>query len=951
MHCCEQAESDVLLQNEEARRRMHEAKRAINVFLTAFIAVLLFPLSVRAEDCRVKPVRVGWYQSDMFQEGMSDEEPKSGYCYDYLQKLADYTDWEYEYVYGSWSELYEMLAAGEIDFMGGVSITEERRESMLFPDSEMGTEEYYLCRRAGDDTISTENRSSLNGKKVGLIYHNLMSDYTEQWIQAQGLDLTPIYYDSFEERDAALQNGEIDLETTTLDSALAADRIREVAKVGEEPYYIAVSISREDLLEELNEAVTTMVSVDPYILQSLKYKNYGSILSGMEISAKETQWLAEHAVMVVGYLDDYLPYSDMDENGEVQGLVTDALMNAFEILKLEKTPEIQYVAFSSYGEMLAALKNETIHLAFPVTSDLWQLEKEGVHASSEVVSDSGSLFYRSANQKKDIQRLAVNENNSLQIEYSERVYPDAELLYYSDIDACLTAVLKGEADGTIMDTMRVQYVTENADYDSLTYVQLSAGTGKCFGVKHGNKELLLLLNRAIRALGTSYGVDYSYRYIAGLYSYGLRDYLKAYLPEIFAAACLCSALILIILIWNIRKKERALREKEALRKRAEAADHAKSVFLFNMSHDIRTPMNAILGFTALMKKELDQPEKLKTHLEKIEFSGQYLLNLINNVLEVARIDSGKEVLDESITDLLNERTLILFENDIRKKQLRFCKDLQVVHRYVYADRNKLQEIISNLVSNAVKYTQEGGEITVRLREEACEKPGYAVYIYQISDTGIGMSEEFQKQIFESFTRERNSTESRIIGTGLGMSIVKKLVELMGGQVEVESVQGKGSTFTVRLQLRLADDGEKMLQTASDQKTRPLELSGRRILLAEDNELNAEIAITMLEEAGAKVDRAEDGVVCVDMLVSAPAQAYDLILMDIQMPKLNGYDATRRIRVLADPLKASIPVVAMTANAFDEDKRTAMEAGMNGHIAKPVSVEAIAETLGGILRKC
>ncbi len=914
----------------------------------AILASTLCPMPAQAADSDVKQVRVGWYQSDMFQEGTSESEPKSGYSYDYLQKISDYTSWEYEYVYGSWTELYEKLENGEIDFLGGVSITDERKGRMLFPDSEMGTEEYCLCKKSSDSSISASNLTTLNGKKVGLIYNNLMSEYTEEWIQAQGLDITPVYFESFEERDAALDDGQVDLKTTTMDTALATEQITEVAKVGEEPYYMAISASRTDLLEEFNSALATVMSVDPYALQSLQYKNYGTALSGKELTDAEKQWLKDHGTVTVGYLDDYLPYSDKDDHGNVQGLVTDALVNAFEALGLTDPPQLRYVAFSSYEEMLEALNGDKIDIAFPVSDDLWQLEQAGIHASSRVVSDSGSLFYKAASQKNDIQKIAVNQNNSLQIGYSQSVYPDAELVYYSNIDECLKSVLNGETDGTIMDTMRVQYVTANEAYNGLTYVQLSTSTGKCFGVKHGNTDLLLILNRAIKVLGTSYGIDYSYRYIASFYSYEFGDFVKAHLLEVFVVASVCVALIIALLVRNVRKKEREVLEKEQLRKRAESADRAKSVFLFNMSHDIRTPMNAILGFATLMEKELDQPNRLKVHLDKIRISGQYLLNLINNVLEVARIDSGEETLDENITDLADEKTFVLFENDIEKKQLSFSNKLDVEHQYVYADGHKLQEILSNLLSNAVKYTPDGGKVAISLREEPCDKPGYATYVYEVSDTGIGMSEDFQEQIFESFSRERNTTEGKVAGTGLGMFIVKKLTDLMGGTVEVTSTPGIGSTFTVTLQLRIARNAAKAPQEIASAENADLDLSGLRILLAEDNDLNAEIAIAILEDAGAKVDRAEDGIVCVDMLTSAPSRTYDLILMDIQMPNLDGHDATRRIRSLGDPQKANIPVVAITANAFEEDRRAAIEAGMNGHIAKPFSIDEIGKTIGEVL---
>ncbi len=897
-----------------------------------------------ATDSQTKVVRVGWYQSDMFQEGTSDDEAKSGYCYDYLQKVADYTSWEYEYVYGGWTDLYEMLVNGEIDFLGGVSITEERDGLMLFPDAEMGLEDYYLCKKAKDVTISSNDLTTLNGKKVGLIYNNLMSDYTEQWIESEDLDITTVYFNSFEERDAAFEAGEIDLKTTTLDADLTSETTKEVAVVGKEPYYIAVNKNRADLLKEFNKSVTTINALDPYLFQTLHSENYDLVSSEIELSQEEISWFRSHGTIVVGYLDNYLPYSDTDENGEVRGLLTDALDAVLETLNLDKMPEIRYVAYTNYEQMVAALRNSEIDIAFPVLESLWELEENSIHATSQVVSDSGALFCKPAKLNETIQKIAVNENNSLQIGYSKKVYPDAELVYYASIDDCLKAVVNDEADGTIMDALRVQYVIANDDYSELTYIQLSATTGKCFGVNHENKELLLTLNRAIKILGTSYGTEYSYRYTTDFFTYDLSDYIKKYLNQIAIVIALLVVVIIVFSVRSLRKKQQQVLEKDQLKEQAEAANRAKSVFLFNMSHDIRTPMNAILGFSELMEKELDQPEKLKDHLGKIKIAGRYLLGLINNVLEVARIDSGKEHLDENIADLTNVSAIAMFENDIKNKQLTHRIDLDITHKYAYVDTQKLQEILSNLLSNAIKYTPNGGDILIALKEIDCERSGYATYVYTVSDNGIGMTEKFQQQVFDSFTRERSSTESRVMGTGLGMSIVKSLVDLMGGTIDVDSTPGKGSTFTVTLQLRIANEPDYAAQKSYSEDEVKLELSDLNILLAEDNALNAEIAIALLQDAGARVDHVKDGIECVNKMEQAASHTYDVILMDIQMPNLDGYGATSRIRSMDDAQKAAIPIVAMTANAFEEDKQAAFAAGMNGHIAKPISVKAIAKAL-------
>lgn len=384
----------------------------------------------------------------------------------------------------------------------------------------------------------------------------------------------------------------------------------------------------------------------------------------------------------------------------------------------------------------------------------------------------------------------------------------------------------------------------------------------------------------------------------------------------------------------------------------EQANLAKTTFLFSMSHDIRTPMNAIIGFTDLLEKHKDDKELVADYIQKIRFSSEFLLSLINNVLEMARIESGKATLDETYwnTEKFTDTISSVFDNQMKEKDITFTKNIQVEHKDILCDTTKVREIFLNILSNALKYTPAGGTVHMELTELPSDNPDYAVYQTVISDTGIGMTEEYLPHIFEEFTRERTSTESKVVGTGLGMPIVKKLVDLMNGNIEVESTLGEGTTFTVTLPYRIAEqaDIDKMIE-----HTRVYEstcFKGKRILLAEDNELNAEIAMIVLEEAGFEVERAEDGIICVDMLERAENGYYDVILMDIQMPNMDGYKATRIIRQLSDKEKAEIPIVAMTANAFDEDKRNALEAGMNGHVAKPINVGELMLTLNTMLNE-
>lgn len=404
----------------------------------------------------------------------------------------------------------------------------------------------------------------------------------------------------------------------------------------------------------------------------------------------------------------------------------------------------------------------------------------------------------------------------------------------------------------------------------------------------------------------------------------------------------------------LRAEEESKQELREARLAAEAANRSKTIFLNNLSHDIRTPMNAIMGYTQLIQKNPDDPSQVMEHLSKIEKSGDYLLTIINNVLELARIDSGKEEVDEAFVDLMDESCSVvpLLENELKLKNLDFKSEMKnVTHRYVFADMNKIREITMNLMSNAIKYTPEGGSVRLTFEEVPSLKPGYATYVNSVSDTGIGMSEEFRQIIFDAFSRERNTTESKIMGTGLGMSIVKKLVEMMDGRIQVESELGKGTTFRVILSHRIVDSPEKYRSIQQDKLAKAtIRFEGERVLLAEDNDLNAEIATAILEDSGLKVERASDGVVCLDMLSKSEPGYYDIILMDVQMPNMNGYQATDEIRKMPDNIKAAIPIVAMTANAFEEDKKEAIDAGMNGHISKPINVSRMLQTISELIHK-
>lgn len=412
-------------------------------------------------------------------------------------------------------------------------------------------------------------------------------------------------------------------------------------------------------------------------------------------------------------------------------------------------------------------------------------------------------------------------------------------------------------------------------------------------------------------------------------------------------AIIVMILLLICLYLSMQKqKEKERQQQKILEETAAAADaanQAKSTFLFNMSHDIRTPMNAILGYADLARSHMDDPEKLQQYMDNIRISGEKLLSIINNVLELSRIENNQTVMEESIINSGDglDSCLVMIKTALEEKHQTLTVTKNILYPYIYVDNAHASEIILNIVSNAIKYTGEGGSIVCALDQRPAEKEGFCITRISVQDNGIGISEEFQKHIFESFSRERSSTVSGIDGTGLGMGIVKKLVDQMHGTIEVRSKLGEGSTFTVELPCRIATEQEAQAKKACfhlDQQS----VAGRRILLAEDNDLNAEIAMELIQAEGLLVERAADGVICVEMIEKKPADYYDMILMDIQMPVMDGYKATQAIRRMEDMRKANIPIVAMTANAFAEDRQKALAVGMNDHIAKPIDMNLLMQ---------
>lgn len=918
-----------LLSDNKKRR----SGRSIVCFFYMIISMaMLKAYMVYAGDDEAKTVRVGYYENEVFEEGAEEGAVKTGYAYEYYCKLSEYTGWKYEYVYGGFGELYQALLDGEIDLLAGLAWREERASLISYPKEIMGNESYYLVKHEEDADISADP-VTLSGRRIGVL-DSAMVSVLEKYLDDNNVTADVITYPEHTQLFNAFDSHEVDILAAESDGAHGRANSEVLTVFGTSDYYLCVNKNRQDLLSELNTAQALLAAEEPNYLNSLSAKYYSVSVTARAFSQAERDWMNSHNTLHVGYLENYLPYSYTDDQGEVTGIIKDIIPDILSSVGM-RDATVTYSGYKSYDDMIAGINNGDIDVAFPVGGGLYYSEENGIYQSNAVSSSPAELIYKGEFSEKTTAHFAVNENNRMQYYFIMTNYPEAEISFYPSSEDCLDVVLAGKAGCVTLNGLRANDILRNRKYEDLSIYQTGYNDSRCFGVKIGNEGLLKLLNRGINVLGSDYAQSISYRYTGGLYSYDFVDVIRDHIFLFSFVLLAIVALIVYLMVRDVRNTKKQIKEKEA-------ANRAKTVFLNNMSHDMRTPMNAIVGFTALAESHIDDKEQVKDYLGKINVSGRHLLSLINDVLDMSRIESGKVTIEEAdvhLTEVIADLKTIV-QSGIESKKLDLSVDTKAVkHEYIVTDKLRLNQILLNILSNAIKFTPEGGKISFCVSEKPDEDKNRAVYEFRIRDNGIGMSEEFRKTIFDAFTRERTSTVSGIQGTGLGMAITKNIVDMMGGVITVESEEGKGSEFVVKLPCRISDISEK-----KDHGSELPDFTGKRVLLAEDNEMNQMIAEAILTEAGLAVEIAADGAEAVDMLKNADAGYYDIILMDIQMPRMDGYEAAKQIRALEDEKKASIPIVAVTANAFEEDKKTAMEAGMNGHLAKPYDIPAIMEML-------
>ncbi len=1236
--------------------------RRFVVLLCAVTLLLSFiPSGSRAEAPAPLVVRVGYYENEVFQEGAGPDLVKRGYAYEYYCKLSEYTGWKYEYVYGSYADLFKMLRSGEIDLLAGLAWREDRVGEIGYPDAAMGNEVYSLVKHDSDQDI-TVDLSTINGRKIGVL-DSAMVGTLEAWLETKGISAEVVTFPDYSGLFDAFESHSVDLLAAEGDGAYGREHAEVLCSFGSSDYYLCVSIHRPDLLAALNMAQGQLAVEEPNYLSTLKSRYYSVSVSSRAFSAAENRWMEEHNTLKVGYLNSYLPYSGTDASGNVTGLVRDIVPQMMEELDIRNVA-FSYTAFDSYDRMIEALNSGGIDLAFPVGGGLYYSEESGVFQSGPVVSAATNLVYSGEYSDSTVQHFAVNENNRMQYYFIKTWYPDAQITFFPSIDECLNAVVDGRVTCTTLNGLRANDILRNSRYDSLSLLQTTHNDDRCFGVRIGNEGLLKLVNRGISVLGTDYARNLSFRYTDQLYSYSFLDTLRSNMAVFGSVILAVAAVIILLLVRDRMRSRREIQAKEAARldlekasselaesqqakqkeledrlalqnelmeqqarreqqdrmitalasdyrcvyhvdldrddavcyradptdreqppegvhfpyyeyfaryaeqhvaesyregfiqfidpdhvrqalsdsliiayrylahrdgkeyyemirmagvrhaedrddhivhavglgltvidretredleknqalavalNAAEEANKAKTAFLSSMSHEIRTPMNAIIGLDSLALRNENLPAETREYLEKIGGSARHLLGLINDILDMSRIESGRLMIrreEFSFRNMLEQINTMVMSQCAEKGLHYECRTTGGVSDYYIGDDMKLKQVLINILSNAIKFTEAPGSVTMEVERTAVFE-NHSTLKFSIRDTGIGISPEYLPHIFDTFSQEDSSRNNKYGSTGLGMAITKSIVDLMNGTISVESKKGEGTEFTVvvtltncehqelyasfvnpaDLRILVVDDEEiaaeharivldeagimadtclsgpealqmlelqhakhepynlvlldwkmpemdgvevaREIRKRYDKETtviiltsfnwddimdealhtgvdsflaKPLfasnvldefariarknnmslykerkrsDLKGRHILLAEDVMINAEIVKEILSIREAEIDHAENGRIALKMFTGSPTGYYNAILMDIRMPEMDGLEAAAAIRALNRPDAKSVPIIAMTANAFDEDVQRSLQVGMNAHLSKPVEPDHLYQTL-------
>jgi len=929
---------------------------AVTVLLLFAAFLLLMPMrTLAAQNSDEKVVRVGYVNVPTYEEG-GEGEYKTGSGYEYLQKISYFTGWKYEYVYGTFQELYNKLANGEIDLFGNVSYTEERAQLFNFSTYPQRKDVYFLYTTKNRNDLLNGNIAALNGCRIGVTKDSYQEMLLEAWLSNNDIQAEMVEYDGYDSSMADLDSGSIDAIATPKLSSDGYDYVT-VIDIGFSDYYFAVAKERTDLLAELNEALYQIQSGDPNYNAVLENKYQVNMLSDTYLSEEEKQWLEEHDHTIrLGYLADNLPYADCGSNGQLTGIM-ESLM---EELSYNFDIQVQSQSYENQQQMQQALKNGEIDAAGPIYSDYWLAEQYDLIQTNTMVTSTPVLFFKKDLGAHLVEKIAVNDKSFLWAGVVRILFPEAEILQYDTEKECLQAVLDGEADSTVMTAAQINLMRQYKESETLQIAEITRQMDIGLCTTKANPALANIINKGIAASGgvLSGAVMSQNSYIEKEYT--LRDYAETHMEVFIIGVCAVIVVLLLVVAYMMqatRKVKEAnveiVRKQEELQqalKAAEYANSAKTTFLSNMSHDIRTPINGILGMLDIVDKNKQNPQKVAECMSKVRTSSNHLLQLINNVLDLSRIESGQIVLEHVPFNLrqVGEEALSVVEGQAREAGLHTVSEhMNGTDVWLIGSPLHFKQVMLNLYTNAIKYNKPGGLLYTNLEEYSRTEDTMTLKM-TVRDTGIGMTQEFiETKLFTPFMQGENGARTTYQGNGLGMSIVKEIVERMGGSIQVESELNEGTTFTVLLPFEIDHTEHEKSEIHEEVRA---DITGVRVLLVEDNELNMEIAEFILEDAGAVVTKAENGQKAVDLFEASKENAFDVVLMDIMMPVMNGLDAAKAIRQMSRADAKTTPIFAMTANAFSEDARKSLEAGMNEHISKPIDSSKLIALIAKYTRK-
>lgn len=924
------------------------------MFVRKYILFVVCILAMFVQGVWAVPqtVKVGFFALEGFHEINADG-IKSGFGYDFLQLLSRYSNLNFEYVCYECSleQMQQMLLDGDIDVITALQKTSERENDFAF-SLPVGQNSVNLNVRIDDVRYMPGDYANYEGMTVGLLQGSSFVGTLAKYAEQKGFKYNSKFYESSAALKDALVRHEVDAVATS--SLRSVTDEKTISRFGNDDFYVMVRKKATGLLDEINYAITQMNLIEGDWRSRLYYKYYEHRVSdSLRFSSREMEYIKVHSVagraLTVLTGVNRSPYSFV-EKGQVKGIIPEIFG---EVMKLNGM-EYEFIVPKNNEEYSQMLLDSTIQVVLDIGSYVEHPDK-WVYSPS-YLSLSAAVVYRKGFNGKVKTAAVVKPMKGLY-----HVVPkldDNHIIYCDTPDGAIRMVSSGRADVTYL-YLDIAEQYANSDFSGrLAYSAVSGFTDELrYAVPiEMNRELISILSKSLMALPKT-KVD---NIVSKYFSYSVTnvsvvDFFSAH-PMYIGLVALIAILLLVFIVsmlLRVHMKQRLLEheyEEQRKLKRAQAevtaANKAKSRFLFNMSHDIRTPMNAIIGFAGRAQRYIDDKKIVLDCIQKINISSDYLLQLINEVLDMARIESDKIELAENVYDLLkqSEELCNIFAHSILEKGIKFVKDFSgVKDKFIIQDSQRVRQIMTNILSNAIKYTNAGGSIECSIRQFPSVRTGYGSYCLSVKDTGIGMSKEFQEHVFDEFSREKNSTQSKVAGTGLGMSIVKRIVDKMGGCIDIQSEQGVGTTISVYIDFRLATEEDLIkLKAENPNFSNDDELKGKKILLVEDNNFNREIAMDILTEAGLAVETAVDGAEAVDLVKSKGSSYYDCILMDVQMPVMDGYEATRIIRRLYPD--EYLPIIALSANAFEEDRKKSLEAGMYEHLPKPIVTSQLFECM-------